>query len=121
MEGKISKGFGQYVDEESKKTFYNNGIDISIDDKNEVKCVFDGKIDKVEDTKESNIVVTVLHANGYQTKYYNLSEIVKDVGDEVKKGEIIGRIDKEKSKYMHFEVIKNDNYIDPTKITASTN
>ncbi|WDC83871.1 M23 family metallopeptidase [Caloramator sp. mosi_1] len=101
------------------KKLFNNGVDIEIKDTDNILCVFDGVIEKVENTKENGIVVTVKHIDNYKTIYYNLIEINKEVGEEIKKGEIIGKVDKEKNKSFHFELMYSDSYVDPIKYLST--
>ncbi|CDF58118.1 M23/M37 peptidase domain protein [Thermobrachium celere DSM 8682] len=119
VEGNIVRPFGEYVDAKTKKSFFNNGVDIEIKDDLNVRCVFDGKIEKVENTKDNGIVVTISHSGNYKTKYYNISELLKDIGEDVKKGDVIGQIDKEKNKTIHFEVLFNNNFVDPLKLMST--
>lgn len=120
VDGEITKQFGEYIDNNTNKKMFNNGVDISIKDSNEVKCIYDGTIEKVENNKENNIIVTVSHKDGYTSIYYNLSELKRDIGEEIKKGEVLGLVDKEKVKLIHFEVKKNNEYVDPLSLKTST-
>lgn len=119
LNGQIIKPFGEYIDANSKKNFFNNGIDIEIKDSDNILCVFDGSIEKVENSKENGIVVTISHIDGYKTIYYNLLDINKDVGEEIKKGDIVGKVDKEKNKSFHFEVMHSGSYVDPVKFLSN--
>lgn len=120
VDGEVTKTYGEYIDSNTNKKLFNNGIDISIKDSNEVKCIYDGIIEKVENNKENNIIVTVSHKDGYTSIYYNISELKKDIGEEIKKGDVIGIVEKEKVKFIHFEVKKNNEYVDPMSLKSST-
>jgi murein DD-endopeptidase MepM/ murein hydrolase activator NlpD len=115
LDGQVIKPFGEYIEPSSKKSFFNNGIDIEVKDSCNVLCVYDGIIEKVENTKDNGIVVTVSHKDNYKTIYYNLIELNKDVGEEIKKGDILGKVDNEKNKSFHFEVMHSGSYVDPLK------
>lgn len=120
VDGEVTRPYGEFIDCSANKKSFNNGVDISIKESNEVKCIYDGTIEKVENNKENNIVVTVSHKDGYTSIYYNISELKKDIGEEVKKGDVLGVVKKEKVNFIHFEVKKNNEYVDPMSLRAST-
>jgi murein DD-endopeptidase MepM/ murein hydrolase activator NlpD len=56
------------------------------------------------------------HGNGYLTRYGHLSSFNVEVGDSVKKGQIIGRVGSTGNStgpHLHFEIIRNGTHRNP--------
>lgn len=89
--GFIAIPFGKYTIGDTKLKGNNPGITIATKSQGApVKAVFDGTISGVDNQGE---VTTVFIRHGkYHTVYSNLSGIDVQVGDEVKKGQVIGSI-----------------------------
>jgi murein DD-endopeptidase MepM/ murein hydrolase activator NlpD len=87
--GYVSIPFGKYSIGDTKLKGNNPGITIATRKTNApVKTVFDGTVSSVDNQGE---VTTVFIRHGkYHTVYSNLSDIDVQVGDVVKKGQIIG-------------------------------
>ncbi|WP_304943894.1 M23 family metallopeptidase [Vallitalea guaymasensis] len=90
---------------------------------NDVKVAAEGVVETIKNEPESGMTVTIYHGNGYKTTYGQLNKqlSVKE-GDLVKKGQVIGQVDKP-SKYhvllashLYFKVTNNEKPIDPTKL-----
>ncbi len=96
----------------------NTGILYTYDENFDVVASLDGKI---EDIKTDNIIgniVLIKHSNNLYTSYQSLNEVLVDVGDEVKQGDIIGssgvnQINPESEYMLHFEVIYNGVNLNP--------
>ncbi len=61
--------------------------------------------------------VTIDHGNGYKTRYAQLSDIYVTVGEYVEQGETIaavGSTGNATGAHLHFEIINNAEYLDPT-------
>lgn len=97
----------------------HNGIDISCDKNAAVYSTADGRVvDIYDDALGKNVVIE--HINGYKSVYANLSEQIEvSVGDEIKSGEIIGKVgesavaDFATGAHLHFEIVENEEYVDP--------
>ncbi len=68
-------------------------------------------------------VMTITHADGYESKYCGLNDIVFfRMGDEVKQGEVIGTvgdalpIEGEDASHIHFEITKDGEHLDPASL-----
>ena len=87
-----------------------------------VYCVWNGKVESIENTLLQGVSITVDHGNGLKTVYNSLADgdTVK-VGQTLKKGDVIGEVsatnrqESFKSAHLHFEVVENGNSIDPIK------
>jgi murein DD-endopeptidase MepM/ murein hydrolase activator NlpD len=61
-------------------------------------------------------MILINHGNGFLTRYGHLSAFNVEVGDSVKKGQIIGRVGSTGNStgpHLHFEVIRNSIHMNP--------
>ncbi len=61
-------------------------------------------------------MVIVNHGYGYKTRYAHMSRFGVDVGQTVKRGQVVGYVGstgKSTGPHLHYEVLKNDEAIDP--------
>lgn len=99
----------------------HNGIDIKADKTSVVKSAAKGKVFAIKNDPRYGLTVIVNHDGGYQTVYANLltAEYVVE-GEEIEEGQTIGTVGNSATfeiaddYHLHFEVLKNNEYIDPT-------
>ena len=104
VQGKIIRGY-------DKKT--NQGIDIAAPAGTPVKAAADGTVAAVtQDTGKVPIVV-IKHADGLLTVYAGLDGLTVKKGDAVKRGQSIGVVRKADPAFLHFEVRKGVDSLDP--------
>lgn len=111
----VVKNFGTYFDPIYKIKIFNESVTLQSKYQNaRVKAVLDGKIVFVGDTPMLDNVVIIKHAKGIHTVYGYLSKIAPtiQVGKNIKKGYVIGRIQDD----LLFEVTKQDYHIDPLHV-----
>ncbi len=99
----------------------HNGIDIKGAEGDKVLAVMDGEVIRCEKDERYGIVVEIKHEDGLVSRYMGLqSESFIEKGKFVKKGDIIGGIgtpgafEEEDGPHLHFEVQKDDNYMNPS-------
>jgi murein DD-endopeptidase MepM/ murein hydrolase activator NlpD len=103
----------------------NFGIDIKADLGKPVVAVMDGVIKEVK-SDQDGVQITIYHPqNGLKTVYANLdAKVAVTVGESIKKGGVIGKIGGTTIRaayedygkyYLHFGVVKDNNYVDPAK------
>lgn len=102
-----------------------SGIDIKAQLGTKVVASADGVVEKIDnDNTELGKYIVINHQNGIKTIYSNLDENVSVKKDQkVTKGQQIGKIGKTAGNYsnekygdhLHFEVLKDNAGIDPTK------
>ena len=87
-----------------------------------VKAVYEGTIEKVDNSLLTGVSITIDHGDGLKTVYNSLeSGDEVSVGQTVSKGDVIGYVsvsNRQESGYgahLHFEVIENGESIDPVK------
>lgn len=102
----------------------HDGIDISCDKDSAIYAAAPGVVTDIYDnTLGKNVKID--HQNGYITVYANLSDQIElSVGDSVEEGTLIGKIGSESigdfstEPHLHFELLCNDKYLDPTEFLA---
>jgi len=99
----------------------HNGIDIKADKTSVVSSAANGTVYAIKNDPRYGLTVLVNHDGGYQTVYSNLltAEFVVE-GEEVEAGQTIGTVGNSATfeisddYHLHFEILKNNKYIDPT-------
>lgn len=118
VRGRIMAGFGQRLDPFSGEGAFHSGVDISAPMGTRVESGGDGIVLEAGwDTGYGNAIV-VDHGYGMSTKYGHLSKIFVVVGQEVKRGEVIGAVGmtgKATGPHLHYEVIVNETPVNPMK------
>ncbi len=99
----------------------HGGVDMAALKGTEVKAAANGRIESVNyGTSGYGNVVVVAHRGGISTRYAHLNTIAVEVGEKVKKGEVIGTVGATGNvrgadpSHLHFEIITKDGVrIDP--------
>jgi len=98
----------------------HTGADIAADRGTPVKAAADGTVLDIKKDPRFGITVIIQHAAGIKTVYCNLAgDDVVVPNQKVKQGEIIGSVgntaafEAAEQPHLHFEVLKNDEYVDP--------
>jgi len=122
LKGEILVHFNeQYVDEETSETHRHCGIDISGEKGDRVVASAPGKVFYVGYTPTGGKTISIVHLLDVKTTYLNLQDYHVSVGQEVKRGQLIGTIGAEDDPsseeiHLHFGVIVNGFYVDSEKI-----
>lgn len=114
--GWISSYFGKRTDPFTGKRANHTGIDFAGKYGAEVAAVADGVVTWSADRYGYGILVEINHGNGYSTRYAHNSENLVEVGDEVRKGQLVARMGetgRATGPNLHFEVLKNGRRVNP--------
>lgn len=114
--GEVVSGFGLKYHPKYKTATKNNGIDIKADWGDDVYAVGDGKVVYADNFLGYGKVILIDHGDGFYTLYAHLSSMSVGVGDDVKQGEIIGKVGDTGSvdePILHFEIRKGGKPVDP--------
>ncbi|TLD96850.1 metallopeptidase [Helicobacter jaachi] len=108
----IEKPFGPYFDPVYKFKIFNAAILFNPTSRNaQVKNVLDGKIVYAKDAPGLKKVIIIEHTNAIHTIYAYMDSIESSikVGQAVKKGAILGRVNER----LSFEITQKDKHINP--------
>ena len=118
MEGSISSKFGMRTDPLTGKRRHHNGLDISNRMFTPIHSPADGVVVATAQDRDFGQVVVIDHGYGVVTRYGHVSKFEVDVGQYVKRGDLICRMGKRgrsSGPHLHYEVLKNDRYVDPLR------
>ena len=112
----IVYGYGKRIDPFYRTPAFHSGMDYSIPEGTKVYATADGKIQYAGNKRSEGRMVVINHGYGFITKYSHLSKILVKRGKKVKRGDIIalsGNTGKSMSPHLHYEVILNDETLNP--------
>jgi len=118
VHGQITTAFGQSQDPFSGEGVFHSGVDISSHFGTRVDASADGIVVHAGTESGYGNEVLIDHGSGMTTKYGHLSRIFVVVGQEVKRGQVIGAVGmtgRTTGPHLHYEVIINDTPVNPTK------
>ncbi len=126
VDGEIQKEYSVdklVYSETLKEWITHTGIDIKADKTTVVKAAEEGTVSAIKNDPRYGITVIVEHSDGFETRYANLltAEFVT-VGEKVTKGQTVGTVGDTGAfelldePHLHFELLKNGEYQDPTSI-----
>ena len=108
-------------DETTKLWCTHQGLDFSCIEGQEIKSVYDGKIEKIENSMMNGTVVYLRVSDELVVVYKGLaSDVNVKEGDLVKKGDVIGKAssflaEKADGVHLHLELLKSGKLCDPTE------
>ncbi|KRQ88149.1 AmiB activator [Caloramator mitchellensis] len=117
VDGKVIVKFGDKLNSADDSSV-SKGIIIQTDKTSDVKNVFDGYVEKIENNDKLGLILTIDHHNGYKSIYGNLGEIRFVEGEKVEKEDVIGinSLDPVSKKYnLYYELIQSNASVDPLK------
>jgi murein DD-endopeptidase MepM/ murein hydrolase activator NlpD len=105
--GPLMAGFGQRMDPFSGESAHHSGLDISAPTGTPVKAAADGVVVSAGWNGGYGRCVIIDHGNGFQTWYGHLSKIDVMEGEEIRQGEILGKVGmtgRATGPHLHYEV-----------------
>lgn len=118
VRGQLTAGFGQRMDPFSGEGAFHAGVDISSRYGVRVEAAADGIVFQASREAGYGNEVLIDHGYGITTKYGHLSKIFVVVGQEVKRGQVIGAVGmtgKATGPHLHYEVIVHGTPVNPAK------
>ncbi len=110
----IINDFGKSIDRNTGAIINNEGIDVSISENSEVRCVADGVVENILDVPLYRTITVIKHSNGYRTVYGLVKDIRVKIGDKVAAGKIIASTSKNlDGQIFHFEIRRGTTAEDP--------
>jgi murein DD-endopeptidase MepM/ murein hydrolase activator NlpD len=118
VRGQITAGFGQRMDPFSGEGAFHSGVDISVPFGTKVEASADGIVLEAGPESGYGNQVLIDHGYGLTSKYGHLSKIFVVVGQDVKRGQVIGAVGmtgKATGPHLHYEVHVHDTPVNPAK------
>lgn len=118
QEGWLSSRFGNRNDPFTGKKEFHKGLDFAGKKGSEVVAVGDGVVSWSGKRSGYGNLVEVTHGNGYVTRYGHNERNLVNVGDTVKKGQLLARMGstgRSTGPHVHFEVLRNGKAVNPAK------
>ena len=104
---------GKIIADFSGKSGGNEGIDIAATAGTTVKAAEDGDVALVSKSVGAKTIVLLRHSDNIFTVYSNITGVKLTKGDKVKRGQPIGQVVDGTPSYLHFEVRKGTQSVDP--------
>jgi murein DD-endopeptidase MepM/ murein hydrolase activator NlpD len=107
LDGRLMGSFGQRMDPFSGEGALHSGVDISAPVGTPVRVTADGIVTHAGWSGGYGRLVVVDHGRGLQTYYAHLSRMTVLVGQEVRRGEMIGKVGasgRATGSHLHYEV-----------------
>lgn len=103
----LAAGFGMRRDPISLEQIFHTGLDFAVPSGTPVYATADGKVITAERKGGFGNCIDLTHGYNYMSRYAHLSEILVKTGQNVKRGELIGRsgsTGKSAQPHLHYEV-----------------
>ena len=103
----VSSGYGYRRDPVYGSTKFHAGLDFAADTGTPVFATADGKVEVADRKSGYGNCVDIAHGYNYLTRYAHLSEILVKEGQQVHRGEIVGKVGssgKSTGPHLHYEV-----------------
>ncbi|NOX91430.1 MAG: M23 family metallopeptidase [Gammaproteobacteria bacterium] len=116
--GWISSYYGMRTDPFTGRREHHKGMDLAGKDGSDVISVGAGVVTWAGDRYGYGKLVEVNHGNGYATRYGHSKQVLVQVGDAVKKGQVLalmGSTGRSTGPHVHFEVLYKGKAVDPKK------
>ncbi|MDX2349734.1 MAG: peptidoglycan DD-metalloendopeptidase family protein [Porticoccus sp.] len=121
--GWMSSVFGYRTDPFKGHRAWHNGVDFAGKDGSDIVAVASGVVTWSGDKNGYGQVLELDHGEGHITRYAHNKKNLVNVGDTVKKGEVIGLMGssgRSTGPHVHFEVYKNGRAVDPASYIRRT-
>jgi murein DD-endopeptidase MepM/ murein hydrolase activator NlpD len=121
VNGRLMDGFGHRSDPFSGEGAMHTGVDISAPLGAGVKSTGDGIVMYASWNAGYGRCVIVDHGNGYQTLYGHLSHVDVIEGQEIRQGEVVGRVGnsgRSTGPHLHYEVRVHSMPVNPYRFLA---
>ena len=121
--GWISSYYGMRSDPFTGRPEFHKGMDFAGKQGSDIVAVGGGMVTWAGKRYGYGNMVEITHGNGYVTRYGHLEKIVVEVGQAVKKGQLIatlGSTGRSTGPHVHFEVIENGKTVNPLKFIQAS-
>jgi len=119
LRGEVTSPYGMRPDPFTGALAFHRGIDLAAREGTSVRASALGRVIKSGEARGYGDYVVIAHHDAYTTLYAHLQDRLVDAGDQVERGQVIGRVGKSgraTGPHLHFEVQKDDRTMDPTLV-----
>jgi len=112
----ISSQFGKRFHPIRKIVKFHHGIDLKAPAGTLIKVVEAGQVVDCGFDDKNGYYVEVKHDDIYTTRYHHMQEHSVKKGDDLQKGDIIGKVGStglSTAPHLHYEIIKSGDYVNP--------
>jgi len=123
VKGWMSSRYGKRTDPFNGRKVWHKGVDFAGKEGSDVIAVASGIVTRSEPYKGYGRLIEIDHGEGYVTRYGHNKTNLINVGDLVKKGQVIakmGSTGRSTGPHVHFEVYKNGRNVDPASYIRRT-
>jgi murein DD-endopeptidase MepM/ murein hydrolase activator NlpD len=117
--GWLSAGFGERADPFTGEPGYHSALDISTEKGQPVFATANAIVASASWSGNYGNLLVLDHGFGLQTRYGHLSAFAVNVGDMVKRGDVIGYVGatgRATGAHLHYEVLANGQLINPLQL-----
>lgn len=121
--GRRASGYGERIDPINHTTSIHPGFDIAAPTGARVAAAAEGEVVHAGPAGTYGNLVTVRHANGFETRYAHLSKVLVKPGDKVLVGQQVGEVGstgRSTGPHLHFEIRKQGKALDPADYLGLT-
>jgi murein DD-endopeptidase MepM/ murein hydrolase activator NlpD len=118
VHGLLSSGFGVRVSPFTDTKVFHQGLDIDAPKGSPIRAAGGGKVVRCGFEPRYGNLVVIDHGNGYRTVYAHLSKRLVEVGDTVRRGDLIGKVGdtgRTTGPHLHYEVRLNGLPVNPVR------
>lgn len=118
VRGRITAGFGQRMDPFTGEDAFHDGVDIAAPTGTPVRVAADGILFHAGPAGTYGNEALIDHGYGITTKYAHLSALYVKLGEEVRRGQIIGLVGvtgRTTGPHLHYEVLVYGTAVNPAK------
>jgi murein DD-endopeptidase MepM/ murein hydrolase activator NlpD len=123
VQGTVTSSFGERLDPFRGEGAFHSGIDIATSIGDAVRATADGTVLKASMGNGYGREVVLDHGHGISTLYAHLSGFAVTVGQDVRRGDIIGYVGssgRSTGPHLHYEVRIHDTPVNPHKYLRET-
>jgi murein DD-endopeptidase MepM/ murein hydrolase activator NlpD len=121
-EGEIMSGFGVRIDPFLSRPAMHTGLDFRANVGDPVLVTANGTVTTAGWTGGYGKMVEVDHGNGFSTRYGHMSEIDVKVGQQVKLGQVLGKVGttgRSTGPHLHYETRIDGEAVDPQRFLSA--
>jgi murein DD-endopeptidase MepM/ murein hydrolase activator NlpD len=122
--GLMGSGYRYRKDPFTGERTFHGGLDIVANVGTAVVATADGVVTQAGRMGGYGKVVFVSHSNGLSTRYAHLSKVKVKSGDEVRRGDLLGKVGatgRAMGYHLHYEVLRDDQKVNPLEYILDDN